>query len=42
MPGWQTNIENIRHFSDLPANAKCYIEIIEELLQVPGNIFILF
>ncbi|XP_075223793.1 adenylosuccinate synthetase [Lycorma delicatula] len=35
MPGWETNIENVREFSKLPVNAKCYVELIEELLQVP-------
>ncbi|XP_022187783.2 adenylosuccinate synthetase [Nilaparvata lugens] len=35
MPGWEESIENVREYSDLPKNAKAYIEFIEELLQVP-------
>lgn len=39
MPGWQTSTEEVREFKDLPENAKNYIKKIEELLDVPGNIF---
>lgn len=35
MPGWETNIENVRDYGKLPNNAKYYIEVIQELLQVP-------
>ncbi|GLV43319.1 Adenylosuccinate Synthetase [Carabus blaptoides fortunei] len=35
MPGWTTSTENVREYSDLPENAKNYIEKIEELLDVP-------
>lgn len=37
MPGWQTSTENVREYSDLPENAKKYVEKIEEYLQVPGE-----
>lgn len=36
MPGWETSTENVREYSDLPENAKKYIEKIEDLLDVPG------
>ncbi|KAG5880641.1 hypothetical protein JTB14_015618 [Gonioctena quinquepunctata] len=35
MPGWQTSTEGVRQFSDLPENAKKYVNKIEELLDVP-------
>eukprot|EP00795_Rhopilema_esculentum_P003104 gene3104-1397_t len=35
LPGWKTNIRDIRKYSDLPANAKSYIEKIQEILQIP-------
>ncbi|CAH0550057.1 unnamed protein product [Brassicogethes aeneus] len=35
MPGWQTSTVNVRKFSDLPENAKNYINKIEEILNVP-------
>lgn len=37
MPGWQTCTENVRKFSDLPENAKKYVDKVEEYLQVPGE-----
>lgn len=40
MPGWNTSTENVREYSDLPENAKNYIEKIEELLDVPGKIIL--
>lgn len=41
MPGWQTSTENVRQFKDLPDNAKRYVNKIEDLLNVPGNYFLL-
>lgn len=38
LPGWEENIGKIRDFRDLPANAKNYVERIEELLNVPAAI----
>jgi adenylosuccinate synthase len=36
LPGWKTNIADIRDYEKLPHNAKKYIEMIEEKVQVPG------
>jgi len=38
LPGWEENIGKIRDFRELPANAKSYVERIEELLNVPAAI----
>lgn len=38
MPGWQEDITRARTYEDLPANARRYIERIEELLGVPAVI----
>ncbi|CAH1110952.1 unnamed protein product [Psylliodes chrysocephalus] len=35
MPGWKENIEDVREFKDLPAEAKNYVIKVEELLNVP-------
>jgi len=35
MPGWLTCTENVREFSDLPENAKLYVEKVEEILNIP-------
>ncbi|CAH0381575.1 unnamed protein product [Bemisia tabaci] len=35
LPGWNTSIENVRVYDDLPPNAKRYVETVQELLQVP-------
>lgn len=37
LPGWETNISGIRHFDDLPENAKKFVFTITELLNLPGN-----
>ncbi|WAR18603.1 PURA-like protein [Mya arenaria] len=37
MPGWCTNTENVRQFSDLPQKAQDYVRKIEELMGVPVN-----
>jgi len=34
-PGWQTSIENITKFEDLPENCRKYVEFIETFLGVP-------
>jgi adenylosuccinate synthase len=36
LPGWQTSIEDVRDYEKLPDNAKEYIRMIEEHVQVPG------
>jgi len=36
LPGWQTSIADVRDYEKLPHNAKKYIEMIEEKVQVPG------
>lgn len=36
LPGWQTSIEDVRDYEKLPHNAKKYIQMIEEHIQVPG------
>jgi adenylosuccinate synthase len=38
MPGWRENISGIRHFKDLPVNAKNYIQKIEELIKAKATI----
>jgi hypothetical protein len=37
LPGWQASIEGVRDYENLPHNAKKYIEMIEEYVQVPGT-----
>ena len=37
MPGFTEDISKAKKFSDLPANAKAYIEKIEELIETPIN-----
>ncbi|MBN2442782.1 MAG: adenylosuccinate synthase [Spirochaetales bacterium] len=34
-PGWKTKISHIRNFTDLPDNAKKYVDAIEELIEFP-------
>ena len=36
MPGWKSNIAGCKVYEDLPANAKKYIETIEQYLNIPG------
>ena len=36
LPGWQTNIRDVRKYSDLPANARDYVQKIQEILDIPG------
>jgi len=33
--GWQTNLTEVKEFSDLPVNAKTYIDKLEDLLATP-------
>jgi adenylosuccinate synthase len=35
MPGWEDDISEARSFAELPANARAYLEAIEELVGVP-------
>ena len=42
LPGWQTNIRDVRKFSDLPANAKAYVRKVEEILGIPGAFGVTF
>lgn len=35
LPGWETDITNIRDYDQLPINARKYIEAIEEFSDVP-------
>ncbi|ALG67690.1 adenylosuccinate synthase [Beggiatoa leptomitoformis] len=35
MPGWKESTIGIRRYEDLPANAKAYLEKLEELIEVP-------
>jgi len=35
MPGWKSNIAGCKVYEDLPANAKKYIETIEQYLNIP-------
>lgn len=38
LPGWEEDIRKVRSFSDLPANARRYLQAIEELSGVPLSI----
>jgi len=38
LPGWKTSTQGIRDYQQLPANARAYLEKIEELLGVPIDI----
>ncbi len=38
LPGWQTDISDIRRFEDLPGEARTYVERLEELLNCPASI----
>ncbi len=38
LPGWQTDISDIRRFEDLPGEARTYVERLEELLNCPVSI----
>lgn len=35
MPGWKEDITGVKNFDDLPANAKAYVQKLEELTGVP-------
>jgi len=35
LPGWREDISGVRHFHNLPANARAYVLRIEELIEVP-------
>jgi adenylosuccinate synthase len=35
LPGWQTSIEAMRKFEELPSNCRRYIEFIEQSLNLP-------
>lgn len=35
LPGWNSSIEDIRKYEDLPENCKKYINFIEEYLKAP-------
>ena len=38
VPGWLTSTENVREYKDLPAAAKNYVKLIEELAGCPANL----
>ncbi len=38
MPGWSENLSAIRHWSDLPSQAKEYVELLGRLVGVPVTI----
>jgi len=38
MPGWQESTAGIRHYEDLPANARAYLEKLETLIETPIDI----
>jgi len=38
LPGWRTDISNVRKSGDLPANARRYVDRIAELVQLPVSI----
>lgn len=35
MPGWREDISGVRRYADLPANARAYIERVEQTLGIP-------
>ena len=35
LPGWGTDITGVREYSDLPANARAYIEFVADIVGVP-------
>src|SRR5262249_12629931 len=38
LPGWQTDLSNVRKPADLPANARRYVDRLQELLGLPVRI----
>ena len=38
LPGWESDIADVRAFGDLPANARAYIERLEELVGAPVEV----
>ena len=38
LPGWEEDIADVRAFGDLPANARAYIERLEELVGAPVEV----
>jgi len=38
MPGWMSDTTNVRKYGDLPANARAYVEKLQELLGCPINL----
>lgn len=38
LPGWQADITEVRRFDDLPAEARSYVERLEELLGCPPSL----
>ena len=38
LPGWQTDIGDIRRFEDLPIEARTYVKRLEELLNCPASV----
>ena len=38
LPGWQMEISNVRRLSDLPANARRYLDRLGEIIGVPVEI----
>ena len=34
MPGWTEDLTNVKEYDDLPANARAYVEKLEDLLGV--------
>ena len=41
MPGWKTTIAHSKSISDLPPNAKAYVEKIWELTGIPGELTVI-
>ena len=38
MPGWQMEIDQIRHIDELPINARRYVDRLSELIGIPVEI----
>jgi adenylosuccinate synthase len=38
MPGWQESTVGVKAYDDLPANAKAYLNRIEEVTEIPIDI----
>ena len=38
LPGWKTDITGVRKMADLPSEARAYLDVVSELVDVPIDI----